>query len=147
MAEQREQRCETCRFWDTDDGWAGDGFGYCMRFPPSQTVHQSNCEHPVGFWPATMTVDWCGEWQPAGDLPRIDVDALELTAIGLNVRAMNGLENAEPPIVTVGQLRSVSVDQLKMIRNMGEGTIRHIRQQLAKNGLALRGERVILPPA
>ena len=152
---ERIERCETCRWWDNpreNEHGAGLLTGSCNRFPPLYVGRRkpSDDDEPhddPDMWaqPPMYQDDWCGEWQPAGDLPRIDINSLGLAAIELNARSKNCLEGAEPPIETIGQLIQTSVSQLQQVRNMGEGTIRHIRQQLAKNGLALRGERVILP--
>lgn len=82
MAEQREQRCETCRFWEVNDVTIKEGnddpFGTCHRWPPSKCFMQlplaiqkewNECADKThdpteGFWPATKWHGWFGEWQP-----------------------------------------------------------------------------------
>jgi hypothetical protein len=154
-----EQRCENCRFWERFtyefDGQTGD----CVRYPPQiklglwQDIDLDEGEDPptqqgtlwnASQYPVTEERDWCGEWQPAGEAPRIDVDRLSVDLLGLNARARNGLDSFEPPIETIGQLRKMTAAKLSESRNFGELTLRHVRQQLAKNGLALMGERVVL---
>ena len=74
MAEQREQRCENCRFWKPlfDDG-SGDT-GWCKRNPPSlfmfpDTELVGEEDINSGHWPTTVQYEWCGEWQPAAETP------------------------------------------------------------------------------
>lgn len=49
------ERCETCRFWL---GTAGNGAGYCRRFPPPMARSEFD------DFPTTWKDQWCGEWQP-----------------------------------------------------------------------------------
>jgi len=74
---ERAERCETCRFWDTEN--SDEGWGDCRRYPPtkmlfeieamghdktSQDIHNSlGDSSSVWVWPYTESDDWCGEWQ------------------------------------------------------------------------------------
>jgi hypothetical protein len=80
MAE-REQRCETCRFWEW--GHAGDkdqGYlGMCHRNPPTFAPREATEDYygnsvPVlpsqmGLFPLTDEHDWCSEWQSSDPDP------------------------------------------------------------------------------
>ncbi len=70
-----------------------------------------------------------------------EVEKLLKTPVGelpISVRAFNCLraENIE----TVGQLVSLSANELKHIPNLGKGTVKEIREVLASVGLKLKGE-------
>lgn len=71
MSEQakRQERCETCRFWDSDTDVEGDDRGECRRFPPvliQASLDKSDrwAESYHRQFPGTDSFDWCGEWQP-----------------------------------------------------------------------------------
>ena len=89
MAE-REQRCETCRFWEHKKV-KGEDEGYCHRSPPRLSHAQvylqaidckerwpNKYDHGVAdpdemmtwYHPVTLADDWCGEWQ---SVPSADV--------------------------------------------------------------------------
>ena len=62
----RNERCETCRFWEPYLNVPASEVGYCHRFPP--TWHPS--ELPDAFT-TTMQSGWCGEWQRISN-PEVD---------------------------------------------------------------------------
>jgi hypothetical protein len=60
--------------WDKDDlnrmmpnRWRT---GSCLRMPPTVEPTDEFGWH-TWRWPRTSTSDWCGEWQPTGDLPQV----------------------------------------------------------------------------
>jgi hypothetical protein len=77
MSEQRKERCETCRFWESHiDGNEVDGYlGFCRRYPPvfapqsaiaawyGESVDVSEPTR-LGMFPLTSEGGWCGEYQP-----------------------------------------------------------------------------------
>ena len=70
MSEERKERCETCRFWDSPRPDAV-GYGTCRRFPPIKLMPEEFAEggHAnVGEWPDTASYDWCGEWRAKVEL-------------------------------------------------------------------------------
>ena len=81
----REERCETCRFWDNESKQMrisehGGESGACRRLPPvvsglyceSLQLHAAGRSrdeiephHAIdGVFPHTSKDDWCGEWKP-----------------------------------------------------------------------------------
>ncbi len=64
----RRDRCDTCRFWESDGLTASDALGvadlsdsvvgYCHRHPPSRQVKRMWSLHVL-----TVESDWCGEWE------------------------------------------------------------------------------------
>ena len=60
-----EERCETCRFWLEEKD---QGIGVCRRYPPSipvnpfydDAISEYYSQYPC--WPATVDVEWCGEY-------------------------------------------------------------------------------------
>lgn len=76
MTTNRKDRCELCRFWDSDDEppsledvRPGNPIGLtittkpglCRRYPPYKATDDRH------GWPVTEYSDWCGEFQPAAD--------------------------------------------------------------------------------
>jgi hypothetical protein len=61
MADEREERCELCRFWESDDQF-DPGEGLCRRYPPALIAFGST--PATGRFPSTAAEDWCGEFQP-----------------------------------------------------------------------------------
>ncbi len=64
----RQERCETCRFWE--EGIADAvAWGTCKRFPPQKieftVFDEGGCVHE-GRWPDTEKDSWCGEWKGKG---------------------------------------------------------------------------------
>lgn len=57
---RRENRCESCRFWDTSTHaeHLPDG-GFCRVLPPSLDKRLG-----IARWPTTEAEDWCGRWNP-----------------------------------------------------------------------------------
>ena len=65
--DERKERCETCRFWDSTNSKTcevvdanpacTETCGWCKRYPPSRFTTQ------FSEWPLTTETDWCGEWQ------------------------------------------------------------------------------------
>ena len=51
------ERCETCRFWHTQDG----------TFPVGQPPGRCRREHPYGT--PCGSADWCGEWKAKDEPP------------------------------------------------------------------------------
>jgi hypothetical protein len=52
----REQRCETCRYFD------GQRMSYrCCRINPPTMPNP--CDQ-LGVWPVVQSNDWCGAWKP-----------------------------------------------------------------------------------
>ena len=78
----RDPQCESCRFWKRGDKvWAEhlqemveDTNGECRRYPPVAAMTQKQqdiaCGQQeeggvyIGMFPLTMSVEWCGEYQP-----------------------------------------------------------------------------------
>jgi hypothetical protein len=84
----REQRCETCRFWDNELGYGGYSHsgqtmgefeynervpgGHCHRYPPLAVVEgMERAPFNQRRYPGTMSDDWCGEWQAITETPKI----------------------------------------------------------------------------
>lgn len=83
---ERKERCETCRWWDSEGDGAyyrdetdtSDVPGQCSRFPPQFVAFPQDedpkelprCCHSHIFWqqPITQHHDWCGEWQGVGPI-------------------------------------------------------------------------------
>lgn len=84
----RPERCETCRFWNTESNQIAQsetnvgGKGTCQRMPPlisdaynrallreaERDVDSEDSEESAGrAWPVTWDDDWCGEWQPGNN--------------------------------------------------------------------------------
>ena len=72
MSEDRQEQCETCKWWDNRDfSITTDApIGYCRRNPPQILVGEygSPGRHKYeGIWnatefPITEEEDFCGEW-------------------------------------------------------------------------------------
>lgn len=56
---QRVDRCETCRFWESHESDGIGMLGFCYRFPPPWLDGESCFPLTDAKW------HWCGEWQPA----------------------------------------------------------------------------------
>jgi hypothetical protein len=73
--EERKERCQTCKFWDTH-GVAVAEIGICRKNAPvAQKASMKDCEDGTGYsriplWPETVDDDWCGEWQPLASAGR-----------------------------------------------------------------------------
>lgn len=108
---ERPERCETCRFWDTDDEI---GKGECHRRCPTIVLFQvcpqdvlkdqaasfAGGGHPVdeasAVWPRTFPSDWCGEWQsraaPADPVvPHNPVLDVQIDGFGFSHRVVSSL--------------------------------------------------------
>lgn len=62
MSDEREERCEECRFWHSEH----DDKGVCRRYPPvvAATKRQQEIgETFEGWFPVTEDWQWCGEFQ------------------------------------------------------------------------------------
>lgn len=79
MSDERAERCETCRFFDTTDR-DGNFRGECHRYPPNPSMtaqQQKEAISAVGpndgllatWFPEVTKVDWCGEFQPLAVVP------------------------------------------------------------------------------
>ena len=69
----REQRCETCKFWAYDDGV---DIGSCRRHAPIKAGrYKKNDFKYRAIWPWTESGDWCGDWEKdeSDDLPDLIV--------------------------------------------------------------------------
>jgi len=77
---EREQRCETCEWWNNDTKWnIGPQFGECHGAPPaifssSEPPIVPDCDCPMAYdmgtafqsveFPRTGANDYCGMWKP-----------------------------------------------------------------------------------
>ena len=101
MSEQREQRCETCRFFaphvENDEKSEGD----CKRMPPV-------CVEKHGWMRPPMDHDdWCGEWQSAGETP---VKRCPQLLYASDVRELTGLTTIQiGKLAKAGELPSVQL--------------------------------------
>ncbi len=73
--EERNDRCETCRFYQPPRDGLPDGTeGECRRFPPSVSPTKQHIDEAAtitgtdgfwfGWWPEVPDHGWCGEYQP-----------------------------------------------------------------------------------
>ena len=58
---QRNQKCQTCRFYKAEKALLTITRGKCHRFPPQYTFETR--DDPSVF-PVVVSSNWCGEWQP-----------------------------------------------------------------------------------
>jgi hypothetical protein len=64
MAEERADRCGTCRHWQDRQLRriaGGEAQGDCHRHPPRGDDGRHR------YWPITLASDWCGEYKAAGE--------------------------------------------------------------------------------
>jgi len=59
MSEERQERCERCRFWGPPDTLEEE-LGTCLRYPPWPLLLEGS-----DVWPESARDDWCGEFVPA----------------------------------------------------------------------------------
>lgn len=64
MAEERKERCETCRFFQQME----EDYGICRRFPPVEVA--GGKYEDTGFPFVFLRIDWCGEWKAKTKEPR-----------------------------------------------------------------------------
>jgi len=71
MSEERQERCDKCRFWESLDDETKNG--HCRRYAPSPFLYDVNrgleelgedYEGHQAWWPITEPCDWCGEFVP-----------------------------------------------------------------------------------
>ena len=74
----REQRCETCRFWDVLQRDDSDGIGFCQRYQPDRW----------GFQAMTTLSNWCVGWQAKGSV----VDAVARSGHDVRLRLVEKIE-------------------------------------------------------
>ena len=77
-SELREDRCETCRFWET---YSDPESGRCRRNAPSVPWPSPGGKELLDdtVWPMTLNEDWCGEhqtrtgygWQPVATVEEV----------------------------------------------------------------------------
>lgn len=66
FSDNRNERCETCRFWmGPHPGGYDDNRGSCRRHAPTP-LSIGNDEQHFGLWtwPMVCPCDFCGEWRP-----------------------------------------------------------------------------------
>jgi hypothetical protein len=72
-----EWKCETCVYWHDDNETHRDetlvSIGQCRRSPPTQG-------DPIGVWPHTLSIDWCGQWKEIFSPPEEVMDPRVSTA-------------------------------------------------------------------
>jgi DNA-directed RNA polymerase alpha subunit len=113
-----------------------DLLGECHRFPPNK--EEDGVLH--GLFTTTTKHDWCGEWVAVKE-SEPEGDARSILALGINAHAVTCLRNyGDDSIDTIGQLIARNSFELLDRRNLGHGTLDHIRECLKANGLYLRGE-------
>ena len=64
------ERCETCRFWESNATDGSDGDGACHRYPPRMMYlpnGQNSDLNTFAWWPDAEWQAWCGEYQPKAD--------------------------------------------------------------------------------
>lgn len=75
MATQKQEKCESCRFWQMTTPKDPEeensvAVGICRRYAPQPTPRLSR-HIRVGkeeyadcpLWPLTLDAEWCGEWE------------------------------------------------------------------------------------
>ena len=58
---QRNQKCQNCRFYNVNKKLFTITRGKCHRYPPQ--LYFENKDDPSEF-PIVVSTNWCGEWQP-----------------------------------------------------------------------------------
>lgn len=155
MADERAERCETCRFFACDhtpteslptlrsiQEFNQEPIGECRRGHPAVSQGSS-----YRVWPRTWLQEWCGEWRArpvalSGEKRTTDWWFLES---GLSTRAVHGINlyftGGHPTwrmkaTWSVADLAALTDKQLLAVKNVGQGTLLEIRQWLvahAKN--------------
>lgn len=118
-----ERRCDTCEFWV--DGEGDKGGGWCARYPP-----------PLMSDERVEANNWCGEWRAVKE----DHRGRPVRDLDFSVRVRRALIRKD--ITTIEELVALSRRELLSFRAIGEASVIDIGVQLAKFGLALRGEEV-----
>jgi hypothetical protein len=65
---EREQRCETCRFWVPGSSECRRRAPLAVVLPPTHPSASDGMPHAAragGAWPLTSADQWCGEWAAA----------------------------------------------------------------------------------
>jgi len=154
MADERAERCGTCRFWkptyEEDGVWH---YGDCLRYLPTVTDPAAPTGANARF-PETASGEWCGEWRGKGvtpvadDDPRfgIPVDSPELELSGRTRTNLMSPRGDWERICTVGELARQSAGQLLDRSYFGSYSLIEVRKALGRLGLALKGENPPQPP-
>lgn len=63
------ESCATCRFFSSVQLQSDEELGLCRRRSPqvgtpTEEVPAVAWRTTLGFWPACLPGEWCGEWQP-----------------------------------------------------------------------------------
>lgn len=146
----RPGRCGTCRYWDQEEFVTPEDQGICRRHAPAAVA--GDPDDPDRYeqfprWPLTLASEWCGEWAAVPDAgvsgPTPVGPGTPVRDLGLSVRAVKCM--ARLGIDTLGALTRRTADELRKDRGFGATTLAEVREQLARHGYALRGERVVPP--
>jgi hypothetical protein len=139
VSDERQERCERCKFWDRSKLPDDANVGVCRRHAPApRTIlhhdddDNSFCLKEWPVWPQTLGSEWCGEFQA----PTLPANGLALEDLGLSQRAFGCLWREG--VRTAEQLTRLFPDDLLDMRNLGAGTLAEVRQALARHGLTLR---------
>jgi len=132
-----DESCQSCRFWmDADPYEPIPGHpGWCRRNAPVPipVIREEGIASADSLWPITLWHNWCGEYQPAKEIPAALPDFIEFK---FSTRTMNclhreGIESTEELLEKSGQT-------LRDIRNFGEGNLEEVRSKLKSFGLKLK---------
>lgn len=55
-----KRRCDLCEFWER---FMEEGYGTCLRFPPSIPSQNPEAIPGQAFPPSTVQDEWCGEFR------------------------------------------------------------------------------------
>lgn len=62
--EERGERCETCRFWES---MSGECHRHAPTVPAESLGEQQVSSNHAGVWPQTLPTAWCGDWASEGE--------------------------------------------------------------------------------
>lgn len=141
---ERQERCETCRFWEEGDS---RGVGECHRLPPSliegQFVDRTDVVFPKEprrrVFPETDNGDWCGEWRDRVAKSQA-ADILSLPVSSISDGKHWQWIFRELGVDTVGQLCEKTSLELTDNRIFSRSRLVYLRGRLALFGLKLKGD-------
>lgn len=137
--EVREQRCETCRFWEDEDADVLKGEGECRARRPKMAGEIGATDDCLrdAVWPVTRHHQWCGEWQgkegqSAGQSEPDRQQATYQTSLFEELRLAGHTKELHRKVGLVerylGMLRSgYTEDQIKVMRDLNRRVTNGVR--------------------
>lgn len=93
--EKRVERCDGCYFWHPV---ISEEHGACRRHAPVIDESRRGYVSPLGQWPTTLPVEWCGEFKLNGKANAEPADGTVVCTLWYH----NGLEGADAETVLLG---------------------------------------------